>query len=95
LARKKEMTTSHTTVLFDAANMPWKSRVCVRRPTDAPSRAQAPLGKGDRTKPQITATNRDSRDHACDRQQQGACWVFAADNATDGGLAWYLQAGWT
>lgn len=64
MARKKEITTSHTTVLLAAANMSLNSRVCVRRPTEAPKTAQAPLGSGDKMKPQMTATNNDKRDQA-------------------------------
>lgn len=69
LARKNETTTSQTTVLLAAANMWGKSRVCVARPTDAPSRAQAPLGRGDRMNPQIIHTNRDSKLQACAGQE--------------------------
>lgn len=69
LARKNEITTSHMTVLFAAANMSLNSSVCVRTPTVAPKTAQAPLGKGVRMNPQMTATNNDNRDQAC-RQGQ-------------------------
>lgn len=68
LAKKKEITTSQTTVLLAAANMSGNDKVCVRRPTEAPRIAQAPLGKGDRMNPQMTATNSDRRDHACAAQ---------------------------
>jgi hypothetical protein len=65
LARKNETTTSHMTVLFAAANISLNSNVCVRRPTVAPNIAQAPLGKGVKMNPQMTATNKDNRDQAC------------------------------
>lgn len=64
-ARRNEITTNHTTVLFAAANISLNSKVCVVRPTEAPKIAQAPLGKGDRINPQMTATNNDKSDQAC------------------------------
>jgi hypothetical protein len=64
-ARKKDDTTSHTTVLLAAMNMSENVSACVSRPTVAPPSAHAPLGSGVSTKPHTTPTNSDSSCQAC------------------------------